>query len=60
VSSSGKGDKAIEVAIGDATNITGAGEARNRRPRAVARTVVRQRCSGDGSTLPELYDSSTL
>jgi len=35
VSSSGKGDKAI----GDAKNITGAGEARNRRPRAVERTV---------------------
>ena len=30
---------AIEVAIGDAKNITGAGEARNRRPRAVERTV---------------------
>jgi hypothetical protein len=29
----------IEVAIGDAKNITGAGEARNRRPRAVERTV---------------------
>ena len=39
MSSSGKGDKAIEVAIGDAKNITGAGEARNRRPRAVERTV---------------------
>jgi len=56
VSSSGKGDKAI----GDAKNITGAGEARNRRPRAVERTVIRQCCSGDGSTLPELYDSSTV
>lgn len=30
---------AIEVAIGDAKNITGAGEARNRLPRAVERTV---------------------
>lgn len=30
---------AIEVAIFDAKNITGAGEARNRRPRAVERTV---------------------
>ena len=30
---------AIEVAISDAKNITGAGEARNRRPRAVERTV---------------------
>jgi len=33
------GRRAIEVAIGDAKNITGAGEARNRRPRAVERTV---------------------
>jgi hypothetical protein len=56
VSSSGTGDKAI----GGAKNITGAGEARNRRPRAVERTVVRECCSGDGSTLPELHDSSTL
>jgi hypothetical protein len=46
VSSSGKGDKAIEVAIGDVKNITGAGEARNRRPRAVERTVVRQMLFG--------------
>ena len=34
---------AIEVAISDAKNITGAGEARNRLPRAVERTVVRRR-----------------
>jgi hypothetical protein len=33
------GRRAIEVAIGDARNITGADEARNRRPRAVERTV---------------------
>jgi hypothetical protein len=31
--------RAIEVAFSDAKNITGAGEARNRSPRAVERTV---------------------
>jgi hypothetical protein len=36
----------VEVAIGDAKNITGAGEARNRRPRAVERTVVRSPALG--------------
>jgi hypothetical protein len=60
VSSSGKGDKAIEVAIGDVKNITGAGEARNRRPGPSSARWSAKCCSGDGSTLPELYDSSTL